>query len=461
MEHVLRTWPSRLVARPWILAFVPVNAATSAFGVVLPLLILISLHGAWTAVALAASLFNAAVILASIFWGWVSDRYPSRRALLALNFGAFAVVYATLAGVHTLALLLALYTVVGAIAPAGANAANLLILEKFGTGERPGAYASFQLMSMVGAVVGLLGGYFWLAGGRPLEPLLLILAALSAVSAVGILIGVRDAPRALDSAHVARHLDSLSSRLRHSVSLRIFVPFFPTRTRSDPGSGRRLGRWLREEVRHELPLIFGATFLFNLSSNLFNISYTPYLYSIGVGAASIFLVNLANNASQALVYPASGTLTSRLGADRVVHRATYLRAVGYLGVAGFTFLPLAALAALGANLVAFAVLGLAIAFYTTASSILLFRALEGRDAGRLLGFSSALGGVAAVAGAALSGVLSVYGSYRLVFLVSAGALLVSLPVWSAATVAYARRHPAAPVLRVEPRPPAASAGETS
>ena len=109
---------------------------------------------------------------------------------------------------------------------------------------------------------------------------------------------------------------------------------------------------------------------------------------------------------------------------------------------------------------AFAVLGLAIAFYTTASSILLFRALEGRDAGRLLGFSSALGGVAAVAGAALSGVLSVYGSYRLVFLVSAGALLISLPVWSGATVAYARRHPAVSAPRVGPKPPAASASET-
>ena len=467
MEHTVRTWPSRLLARPWILAFAPVNAATSGFGIVLPLLILISLHGAWTDVALAATLFNVAVILASIGWGWASDRYPSRRTLLAVNFAGFAAIYALLGAVHSLGAVFVLYTAVGAIAPAGTNASNLLILETFEARERPGAYASFQLLSMLGAVAGLLVGYVWLASARPLEPLLFVLAGLSAASAVGIVVGVSDPHRTVPTAHVGRHLDSLASRLRHSASLRIVVPFFPVRPPLSPGSLRRFLPWVREEVRHELPLILAATFLFNLSSNLFNISYTPYLYSLGIGAASIFLVNVANNGSQALVYPATGTLTSRLGADRIVHRSTYLRGLGYLAVAGFTFLPLAALAALGVNVVAFAVLGLAIAFYTTASSILLFRALEGRDAGRLLGFSSALGGLAAVGGAGLSGLLSVFGSFRLVFLVSAGALLVSLPIWSAATLAYARRHretPTAPSTPSTPGPgevPAPGPSETN
>jgi MFS family permease len=463
MEHGVRTWPRRLVSRPWLLAFVPVNAATSGFGVVLPLLILISLHGAWTDVALAATLFNGAVIVSSIGWGWVSDRVPSRRLLLAVNFAGFAAVYAVLGEVHTLGALLALYTIVGVLAPAGTNAANLLILEKFGSTERPSAYASFQLMSMLGAVGGLLVGFFWLASGRPLDPLLGVLAGLAAVSAVAIVLGVSEPHRSVRAAQVARHPDSLASRLRHSVPLRLFVPFFPVRPPLGRGAIRRFRNWVREEVHHELPLIFAATLLFNLSSNLFNISYTPYLYSVGVGAASIFLVNLANNSAQAVVYPASGSLTNRIGPDRLVGRATYLRSLGYLGVAGFTFLPLVAVAAFVANVVAFAVLGIAIAFYSTASSILMFRAIEGRDAGRLLGFSSALGGIAAVAGAALSGVLSVFGSFRLVFLVSAGALLVSLPVWSAATVAYARRHPAPAAPSPSGSPPgprAVRSGET-
>ncbi|HTT26620.1 MAG TPA: MFS transporter, partial [Thermoplasmata archaeon] len=156
MERKLRTWPSRLVARPWLVAFVPINAATSGFGVALPLLILTTLGGGWTEVAIAASLYNVAVIGASVVWGYVSDHYPSRRNLLVLNFAGFAILYGILAEVHSLPLVYPLYVLVGLLAPAGASASSLLILEQFNEHERAGAYASLQEMSMIGAMAGLL-----------------------------------------------------------------------------------------------------------------------------------------------------------------------------------------------------------------------------------------------------------------------------------------------------------------
>jgi MFS family permease len=430
-----------ILARPWLLVFIPINAATSGFGVALPLLILVTLGAAWTEVALAATLVNIAVIFASIFWGWVSDRYPTRRRLLLFNYAGYGVVYIALAEVHTVGALLALYTLIGLIAPAGSNAASLLILEKFSTSERPSAFASFQLMSIVGGISGLLVGYFWLTAHLPLPPLLFVLAALAFASVIGVWFGVGEAKRPLPSLQVARNVDSLASRVGPHPGARLSVPFFPRRPDFSADGWRKLSRWAREEVHHELPLILAASFLFNMSSNLFNISYTPYLYSLGIGAASIFLVNLSNNVAQGFLFPTTGTMTSRLGADRLVRDSTYVRSLGYLAVTGFTFIPMVVMAAFVANVVAFGILGAAIAFYSTASSILLYRALEGRDAGTLLGLSSALGGIAAVVGAALSGVLSVFGSYRLTFLVSAGGLLASLPLWAAATVAYARRHP--------------------
>ena len=125
--------------------------------------------------------------------------------------------------------------------------------------------------------------------------------------------------------------------------------------------------------------------MFNLSGNLFNISYTPYLYAIGLAGSSIFLVNFANNAAQSLSYPTSGTIAARAGLDRLVSRASYARALGYLAVVGFTFVPLAASGAYGANLAAYALMGAAIAFYSTASSLILFRALRGGTPGACSG----------------------------------------------------------------------------
>ncbi len=440
MAISLRTWPARLLARPWLLAFVPINAATAGFGVVLPLLILIPFHGSWADVAVAATLFNSSVILSSVVWGRLADLYRGRRAFLLVNYGGYAALYLALAHVGSLPWLYLVYTVIGLLSPAGANAANLLILEKFSEKERATAFASFQEMSMIGSVAGLLVGYFWTIGNDALATLLYVLGALAAVSAVALWFGIREASRPLTNRSVAKHPESLASRLHISSSLRIAIPFFPRHPKPGPSRLARFRLWVVEEMHHELPLILGAMFLFNLASNLYNISYTPYLYTAGLGVAAIFLVNVANNLAQVFVYPISGRLANRLGPDALVRASTYVRSLGYLATAGFTFAVLFGTNAFAANLVSFAVLGGAIAVYTTASSLILFRGLERRDAGGLLGVNSALGGAAAVLGAGLSGILAVFGSFRLVFLVAAGALLVSIPLWTAAVVAYRRRR---------------------
>ncbi|MGA8709764.1 MAG: MFS transporter [Thermoplasmata archaeon] len=459
MALSLRTWPSRLLARPWLLAFVPINAATAGFGVVLPLVILITLHGTWADVALAATLFNSAVILMSVVWGHLSDKYPVRRTFLVINFAGYGLLYALLSVVHTLPDLFAIYAVIGAIAPAGASASNLLILEKFSERERPNAFASFQEMSMIGSILGVLLGYFWTLASDALLNLLLLMAGLALVSAVAIWFGIKEGPRTLKTLNVARHPESLLSLIRESTAFRVAIPFFPTRPALGPRPWSRFRTWVRAEVHHELPLIMAASFLFNLSSNLFNISYTPYLYSAGLAASSIFLVNVSNNFAQTLIFPFTGGFSVRSGSDRLVQRATYLRAIGYLATAGFTFAVFSEPAAFEANLAIYALLGGAIAVYTTASSLILFRGLVGRDAGSIIGVNTALGGVAAVAGAGLSGVLALFGSFRLVFLVSGGLLLVSLPLWTAATVAYTRRKYGSPI-RVPEQPvtPAVDAG---
>jgi MFS family permease len=452
MATGLRGWSGRLLARPWLLAFVPINAATAGFGVVLPLLILIPLHGTWAEVAIAATLYNATVTLSSVAWGHLSDTYPRRRLFLVANYVAFAGLYAVLSGVRSVYALYAIYAVLGAVAPAGVSASNLLILEKFGEGERAVAYASFQEMSMIGSILGLLLGYAWTVSDDGLRTLLFALAALAVASAVALWFGIREAAVPLTTAHVARHVESLLSRLRPHPATGSPVPFFPHRPAWRPRPLARLRAWAKEELRHELPLVLIATFLFNLSSNLFNISYTPYLYAAGLAASSIFLVNLANNFAQTLVYPLTGGLANRFGPDRLVGRATYLRCLGYLATAGFTFAMFARAGALDANLLGYSVLGVAVAVYTTASTLMLFRALHRRNPGRILGVNSALGGVAAVAGAGLSAVLALVGSFRLVFLVASGILLVSVPLWAAASLAYERRRSAASA------PPAAGAG---
>lgn len=307
---------------------------------------------------------------------------------------------------------------------------------------------------MVGSIAGLLVGYFWTVSQGALVPLLWVLAALALASAGALWAGIREAPLPLTTRQVAGHPAGLFSRIRPVVALRNAIPFFPHRPPARPDPFGRLYRWARVELTHELPLILLASFLFNLAANLFNISYTPYLVAAGLVPASIFLVNLANNFTQTLVFPVTGPLANRVGADRLARRATYARSLGYLTTAGLTFAVIGRSPQLWANLGIYALLGGAIAVYTTGSSLMLFRSLRQRDRGGLLGLNSALGGAAAVSGAALSWALALVGSFRIVFLVSGGILLASLPLWTYATVAFERRRGeapgAAPPTRSEP-----------
>ncbi len=418
----------------------PINAATAAFGLSLQLLIL-GAHGSVIQWALAATVFNGALIVSSIVWGYLADRYPLRRRFLLINYLGFAVIYAALFFLTSFNELIILYTLVGVLTPAGVSASNLLILEQFSETERPTAYASFQEISILGSILGGLVGFFWLEANEMLRPLLFVLAGLALTSAIIVWFGVKDSPRPLRGVETTRDASGLLSRLRHSVALRSTVPFFPPFPQLQPGVIRRAWRRVREEARHEIPLIFAATLLFNLSANLFNVSYTFYLAAVGISFAGIFLVNVSNNVAQSIFYPLSGSLSKRGGADRLVRLSSLLRMFGYLIVAGFTFDHyFGGALAFGANAAVYAILGAAIALYSTASSLVLFRTLHARDAGSLLGLNSALGGVAAIVGAFLSGVLSYYGSYRLTFLVAALGLLASLPLWAASDAAYIRRR---------------------
>lgn len=424
----------------WFLAFVPINAATAGFGVVLPLLILIPLHGSWSQVAFAATLFNTAVIASSVLWGHLADRYPHRRLFLLINYAGFGLLYLTLAVIPSIGVLYVVYTAIGLIAPAGASAATLLILEKFPVGERANAYSSFQEMAIVGSVAGLLLGYFWTADAFALSSILYLLAGLAIASGVWIWVGVTEGPRPAKTTHVARHLDSLSARVRVTATFRIPIPFFPVRPTLRARPFSRLRSWAREELHHEIPLVLAGMFLFNFSANLFNISFTPYLTSVGVAASSIFLINLANNSGQAVFFPFAGAISNRVGPDRLVRLASYLRALSYLATAMFALTLLVDGDAFVASATSYALAGVAVALFTIASSMMLFRSLHGRGSGSILGANSALGGVAAVGGALTSALIALVGSFDLVFLIATGALLASLPLWSAATVAYTRRR---------------------
>ncbi len=429
---------SPILARPWMILFLPINAALAGFAVILPILILFYYQADVLTVALAQSVYSLLLIPGSVLWGRVCDRMPNRRPLLLFNYIAVGAIFLGMFMLRTLDGLLLFYGLFGFVAPSGAAASTLLVMERFDPHERPAAFASFQEVSVIGATVGVLAGFFWLLeDSSALNRFLLITFVFAAVSAVLLLLLVPEKKMQLTRNHIADHHWALTARLRSVYPFFIRLP--------SPAAWKGTYRWLREEATHEVPLILAASFLFNFSANMFNTSYTPYLAYLGIGVTGIFVVNLANNAAQVVTLPFSAKASSGDSADRSVIMASWGRAGGYGVGAIMALLPIAWIAnrgdLLGANIVLYAVLGGAVAFYGTASSLLLYRSLEGRGRGTYLGLNSALGGVAAVLGAGLSGIVTVAFGYSATFGFAMFAMAAAIPVWLWAGRALRNHHP--------------------
>jgi MFS family permease len=430
---------SPILAKPWLLLFLPVNAALAGFTVIMPVLILFTYHADIIAVSLAMTLYSLLLIPGSIIWGHVCDRTGSRVSLLLFNYVGMTLIFLSMALVTGLSELLVFYALFGLIAPASAAPSNLLVMEHFSPSDRPAAFASFSEMSMIGSVLGILVGLAWVTSfSDDLLGFLYLTSLMAIISAVMLVILLPERHEHLNRTTIAHQPESLVSRLH--VRYPFFLHYhFPSR------SGlARFRKWLREEATHEVPLILAAAFLFNFSTNMFNTSYVPYLEVMGLGASGIFLVNLANNGCQMICLPFTARTSVGVGAERTVVAATWSRVGGYLGVMMMSLFPLVALWShgiiLGANLAMYGLLGVGVAFYGTASSLLLFRSLEGKNKGTYIGFNSALGGLAAVVGSAVSGVVTYKLGFTPTFGLSMLLMACAVPLWMMAGRAMRKKN---------------------
>jgi MFS family permease len=430
---------SPILAKPWLMLFLPVNAALAGFTVILPVLILFTYHADIIAVSLAMTLYSLLLIPGAIIWGHICDSTGSRVSLLLFNYLGITAIFLSMTFVRGLNELLIFYAIFGLIAPAGAAPSNLLIMERFSPSDRPAAYASFSEVSMVGSVVGILVGLLWVTTySDNLLGFLYLTSIMAVISAGMLLVMLPEGKERFTRTTIVHQPESLISRLH------IRYPFFLHPHVPSKGGMERFRKWLREEATHEVPLILAAGFLFNFSTNMFNTSYVPYLEVMGLGASGIFIVNLANNGCQMFCLPITARASEGAGAERTVVVATWGRVAGYMGVMVMSLFPLATIWShgeiLGSNLAMYGLLGVAVAFYGTASSLLLFRSLEGRSKGTYIGFNSALGGLAAVVGSAFSGLVTYKLGYTPTFAVSMILMACAVPIWVMAGRAMRRKH---------------------
>ena len=398
----------------WLWIFVPMNAAIGGFSTLLPLYIL-DIGGTVIDIGNVVSAYSLTLIPSSILWGIALDRKDKRKPFITYSYLGITVLLAAGFFLTSIPSLLLLYVCYAGISTASSPAVSILLIESSPKKELSMTFAKYSSLSLLGTALGTIPGAFW-THYFPLRAYFLLCAIFSSISLVLAVRYLGEPLFPLERKVVALSQESLVTKLRTVTMIFITIPSLE--------DVKSFGKMMRSAFTRHLPLLYLSFFLFFTAGNLFFTSYTPFLKNRQMDDSGVFIVFTTLYILQAAIYPITGRACSRFGEDHVAISALWLRTAGIFAALATVLLMLYNSALMIASIVSIAVIGTSFAFFNTSSSVLLFRTLPHGKQGELLGIYSALTGIAAFAGAIMSGYLSYNLSYALTF-VAAALLYVS------------------------------------
>jgi MFS family permease len=396
----------------WFYSQLPVAVAAGPVGTLIQLYIL-ELHGSVIDVGLAITLYSAVSIPAAILWGYVTDRFQSRRTIIVLSAVAISGNLVLLPLARSISGAALIYALFALVSSASATPANLLIMETQHKSRWASAFARFSMVSSVGTTLGLVLGVVW-SSYLPVSLLVLPLSALSLVSALLSFAMIREPAFSFEREFIVMQRRSLHQRLLALPLVFLHIP--------NVIDFKSVFKGLQSTLTSQLPLLYLSIFVFYVASGLFNTSLVPSLHAAGLSGSEIFLASMMAMVVQTASFYFAGPYVERRDLRKSAVAGLLLRSACYAGMGVFAGLS-SGLVYLGGTLVLYPIAGgLAFAIYYTSSNTMIFNTLGAKNQGSRLGVYSALVGVATMFGSLVSGYLSFYFGFTVTFILAAVSL---------------------------------------
>lgn len=410
----------------WFYALSPYKSCEGMFSLIFPLFLFNVLQASVGMVGVLTALVSLGAVAGAMFWGYISDRFRTRRAFIVLGCLWSGFCLATMAGVVSLTIMAFLCVAFGFFSITPAPISSLLIMETLPRPQWDGAFGTFNKIGGWGWIAGLLMGTWtlpllnrWVGAGQSMRGALWGLAAMMIATAWW----------------VARTLPQPKRRVRRrqfvAVTHRLPRLSMPERVLYLP---RRLLFVLRPlQLLHIRVLVSGPLCRYLAATTIMFVSFimalTPFPLFLqethGLEISLIFALVMVRGLACIPFYAWAGRWTPRLGAQRVQMLALAGRcaAFGSLGSLWWITNPGIAFGLLiGISLL----VGATWSGIAVAGPVLVGRlATPGRQ-GEAMGFYNAVQGVAQIVGAILGGYLSQRIGYYSTFMVAGFLLLPAM-----------------------------------
>jgi len=413
----------------WFYALMPYKGCEGIFALIFPLFLFNVLHMPVSTVGVLSALVSLGAVSGSIFWGYVSDHYHTRRAFIVMGCFLSGVCLMGIGWVTQLVWIALLCVAFGFFSIAPAPISSILIMETLSKTQWERSFGQFNRIGGWGWIAGLIVGIGalpvlqrWFAPEQSMRLTLWGLAAMMVGTAWWAAYTIPQPRRRVRR----REFITVTHRLP-TLSIVERVLYLP----------RRLLFVLRPAHVLRLRLIASSSPLWwYLAATLimfvsFIMALTPFpLYlqeTHGMGSTLIFTLILVRAIAPAPFYMLAGQWTARFGAHCIQTWALAARCVAMLSLSGLSWFSDSGLI-LGLLVSINIIIGLSWSVLAVAGPALVGRlAIPGRE-GEAMGLYNAVQGIGQILGAMLGGCLAYWVGYASTFAIAGMLLLPAMAI---------------------------------
>jgi len=299
----------------WFIGFIFHEMAFGLLSVFLPLYVTGHLGGSLTEFGIMIAMANFVAVPSSFFWGYLSDKTRRYRFCILLSFSTMTILLFLFSLTSVITVLMTLYASIAVFHVAHEAPKNVLISEYYPRPEWERSFASYEALTELGWLCGLLLGFLLSGYGLSSTLLILLCSLLNLIAFATSFFSLRDPLLVFERRLVA--IERVVGFAHRGFSL---------------ASKALDGMRIRESLRNENVSIFCAgLLLFSLATSML-FTPLPVFFSRGLGLSQslVFGIFLFYALGSLLGYVLAGRRAQQLNPQAVAKRANLVRVVSSL-----------------------------------------------------------------------------------------------------------------------------------
>lgn len=406
------------ISKRWIWFIFPINIAAEGLHTAVPLLV-IRLGGGIGDVALITAMHYGVAALGSIFWGKILDEYHAKKVILVISFFITLLCCIWLFYTTKIEPIYVISPLTGFFLVARSQVTQMLVMETSHNNQWSRLFARTSILATLGSLGAMVIGAVWsfYFDGRQY----FLICAASTGIAIVISLQITKTHLHIERSTIAQSIQGIHYIFSHFILHHHFIfPKVP-----ELYDYKHILTILKGKVSHEIGFLFLTNFLFYFGSNIYFTALTPFLKNLELSDSTVFSLYLLQTCAMVGFFFAAPKIIAKMGEEHATMIAYIPRLCGIL-IAGFLITLFVGTISLLFAVLSMCLMVVGFSIYSTANSVLLFKAIPKGFEGTYLGVNSSMVGFGVFGGALTAGFITKVFDYQATFLTSSFILFASL-----------------------------------